>query len=197
MTTVTGNNDSYIDKKKAPGYWGLKIPAIIIFIIFAFVAYYIQGIKTKHQVERDTLKEKYNILEQEAAATDKVKKQRIDYFKKYFFLDFPSQFSYQSSDFTRRLSLIKPQDIKLTKIAIIPQRQTFSFTLTGSVNGQRFIPGQKEIKLSLFVKAIQQIPGVIHASTNAETDNQNAQENIQHDQGKGNNFIITGQGEIQ
>ena len=126
-------------KSKLPGerlprrLLGLGIStAVIVSILMAGIVYF-EGIKGSYRQDIQGVQKTFRSLSRNAGIIENTKLQRVDYFKKSLFADFPPRYSYSAANFIRRLSLITGEDIRLGKLEIKPGGQDFSFVLTGSI----------------------------------------------------------------
>ena len=112
---------------------GFIIAASIILIILTGVTIHFQKIKNSHQKEFEQVKKTYLSVNKNAAEIEKSKKQRIDFFKRRFYLNLPLKYTYSAANFTRKLSLIAAGKIRFTKMEITPGNHTFTFLLKGRI----------------------------------------------------------------
>lgn len=112
---------------------GLGISTAVIVSILIAGTVYFEGIKGSYRQDIQGTQKTFQSLSRNAGMIESTKLQRVDYFKKSFFADFPPRYSYSAANFIRRLSLITGEDIRLRKLEIKPRGQDFSFVLTGSI----------------------------------------------------------------
>jgi hypothetical protein len=121
-------------KEKTPyRFMGLRISAAVIAVILIGSTIWFEGVKSSYLQDIKEIKKTYLFLSKNAAAIDHTKRQRVDYFKKRFFAEIPLRYSYGTSNFVRRLSLINAEGIELEKLEMKPRGQDFSFVLNGRV----------------------------------------------------------------
>jgi len=135
-------------KSKLPGerlprrLLGLGIStAVIVSILIAGIVYF-EGIKGAYRQDIQGIQKTFRSLSRNAGMIENTKLQRVDYFKKSFFMDFPPRYSFSAANFIRRLSLVTGKDIRLGKLEIKPGGQDFSFVLTGSIASGNNIAAQ-------------------------------------------------------
>jgi len=126
-------------KSKLPGerlprrLLGLGIStAVIVSILIAGIVYF-EGIKGSYRQDIREMQKTFRSLSKNAGIIENTKLQRVAYFKKSFFVDFPPRYSFSAANFIRRLSLITGEEIRLGKLEIKPGGQDFSFVLTGGI----------------------------------------------------------------
>jgi len=112
---------------------GLRISAAVIAVILIGSTIWFEGVKNSYQQDIKEVKKTYLFLSKNAAAIDHTKRQRVDYFKKRFFAEIRLRYSYGTSNFVRRLSLINAEGMELEKLEMKPRGQDFSFVLNGRV----------------------------------------------------------------
>jgi hypothetical protein len=109
--------------------WGFFIAFGIVLILLIGAAVYLLNIKWALQEEIDAVKKRDIAAGVAVAAFEDVRNQRLDFFKKRFFLDIPLKVSYTSANFIGRLGMIVPPDISLTDLRLVPSPQKVTFTL--------------------------------------------------------------------
>jgi len=126
--------EEFTEKERLPRRLvGLGIStAVIASILIAGTVYFV-GIKGSYRQDIKGTQKTFQSLSRDAGLIENTRHQRVDYFKKSFFAEFPPRYSYSAADFIRRLSLITAEDIRLGKLEIKPRGQDFSFVLTGSI----------------------------------------------------------------
>jgi hypothetical protein len=114
---------------------GLGISAAVIGAVLIGSAIWLGKVKGSYTQDIEGTRKTYDSLSENAGVIDTTRRQRADYFRKRSFADSPPRYSYGTSDFIRRLSLIAAQGIKLVELQIQPLSggQDFSFTLNGSI----------------------------------------------------------------
>ncbi len=121
---------------------GLRISAAVIAVILIGSTIWFEGVKNSYQQDIKEIKKSYLFLSKNAAAIDHTKRLRVDYFKKRFFAEIPLRYSYGTSNFVRRLSLITAEGIELEKLEMKPLGQDFSFVLNGMIIADNDIRAQ-------------------------------------------------------
>lgn len=123
---------------------GLGISAAVIGAILIGSTIWLEKVKGSYTQDIEGTRKTYNSLSKNARAIDTTKRQRADYFRKRFFADFPFRYSYGTSDFIRRVSLIAAEGIQLVELQILPLSggQDFSFALNGSIAAEDNIDAQ-------------------------------------------------------
>ncbi len=126
--------EEFTEKERLPRRLvGLGISTTVIASILIAGAVYFEGIKASYRQDIEGTKKTFQSLSRNAGLIEETKHQRVDYFKKSFFAEFPPRYSYSAANFIRRLSLIATGDIRLRKLEIKPRGQDFAFVLTGSI----------------------------------------------------------------
>jgi hypothetical protein len=132
---------------------GLRIFTGIVIAAMTAGAIYFQGVKNSHKKELDKTMANYHAIKENVSRVEKVKQQRIVFFKNRLLTDFPMQYSFVSANFIRRLSLIDSPGINLANIEIIPQGQGILFSIAGNVEKGNKIA--MESKFSRFKSAVE------------------------------------------
>ncbi len=112
---------------------GLRISAVVIAVILAGSTIWFEGVKSSYKQDIKKIEKTYLSLSENAKAIENTKRLRVDYFKKRFFAEIPTRYSYGASNFIRRLSLIYAEGIELKKLEMKPLEQDFSFVLSGAI----------------------------------------------------------------
>lgn len=118
---------------------GLRIFAAVIAVILIGSTIWFEGVKNSYQQDIKEVEKNYLLLSQNAAAIEHTKGLRVDYFKKRFFAEIPLRYSYGTSNFVRRLSLIAAGGVAFEKLEMNPRGQDFSFVLNGRVTADNDI----------------------------------------------------------
>ncbi|MCI0470538.1 MAG: hypothetical protein L0Y73_02660 [Candidatus Aminicenantes bacterium] len=135
MEKIDAVNAELIDKKPRPKkFWGLRIAAVAAAAGLIALTIYIQGVRGFHKKRLEAARSKYDEVYHKVSLVENAKKQRIDFFRNRFFIDFPVKYSYSSADFIRRLSLIAAAGIKLSNIELTPAGQNVGFSIDGSAS---------------------------------------------------------------
>ncbi len=121
---------------------GLRISAAVIAVILVGSTTWFEGVKSSYKQDIKKTEKTYLSLSKNAEAIDNTKRLRVEYFKKRFFAEIPTRYSYGTSNFVRRLSLIYAEGIELKKLEMKPLGQDFSFALSGSISGHNTIDAQ-------------------------------------------------------
>jgi hypothetical protein len=133
-------------KKTSPRFMGLRISAAVIAVILIGSTIWFEGVKNSYQQDIKEIEKTYLFLNKTAAAIDHTKRLRVDYFKKRFFAEIPIRYSYGTSNFVRRLSLITAEGIALKKLEMKPLGQDFSFVLNGRIIAHNTISAQAQFQ---------------------------------------------------
>ncbi len=123
-------------EERLPRRWvGLGIAAAVIGALLIGSTIWLEKVKGSYTQDIEDTHKTYASLNNNARVIENTKQQRADYFRKRLFADFPLRYSYGTSDFIRRLSLIAAQGIEGVELQILPLPggQDFSFTLNGSI----------------------------------------------------------------
>lgn len=134
--TQPGQDSLSARKERPPRRWGgLGISAAVIGALLMGSTIWLEKVKGSYTQAIEDTHKTYASLSNNARVIENTKQQRADYFRKRLFADFPPGYSYGTSDFIRRLSLIAAQGIELTELQIQPLSggQDFSFTLNGII----------------------------------------------------------------
>lgn len=127
--------DEFTEKERLPRRLvGLGISTAVIVSILIAGTVYFEGIKGSYTEDIQGIQQTFQSLSRNAGAIESTKHQRVDYFKKSFFAEFPPRYSYGAANFIRRLSFIAAEDIRLRRLEIKPRGQDLSFALTGSID---------------------------------------------------------------
>lgn len=135
MEKIDAVNSRLIEKEPRPKkFWGLRIAAAVVIAGLIALTIYIQGVRGFHKEQLDAAKSKYNDVYHKVTLVENAKKQRIDFFRNRFLIDFPLKYSFSSADFIRRLSLVVAAGIKLSHIELKPMGQNVGFSIDGSAS---------------------------------------------------------------
>jgi len=175
-------------KAKPPGRKpiGLLITGGIILIILIASTIYFENIRGPYKKEVEKIKETYLSVSKNADIIKTTKKQRVDFFKRRFYIDFPLKYAYSTANFTRKLSLITPKEIELLDMEIKPANQSFTFLLNGRVRALSDISAQ--LRFREFYRTLERFEDVLQITSS--TDKKNAGQIRFY-------FTINGEAELQ
>lgn len=141
-------------------FLGLAISAVIIAAVLTAGILYFQNIKESYKKKIENLRDTYQDLNRDASVIEETKRQRINFYKRRHYLDFPLKYSYAAADFIRRLSLIVPGKIKLIEVEINSADQSFTFLLYGKIKSDNNI--KTKSKFLEFYRELEQFEDLIH-----------------------------------
>lgn len=133
-----------------------RVWPVFFFLILAVVSLLLHMEKSHRQKEVVEAKQQFSAMV-DARPVEKVKAQRVRFYKIQYYLGYPSIVSYAVADFVRRLSAtIPPRQVR--DLQIDPASQDFSFRLTVSV----FAVGPEAARLAVsgFCEEIRNFPEV-------------------------------------
>ncbi len=115
---------------------GLTISTIIIATILSGSIFYFEGIKNSYKSDVKEMEKIFLSLGKNSTMIMETKTQRIDLFKRRFYLDFPARYAYSTAEFTRKLSMIATTNIELLDLEMTPTNQNFKFKLDGRITAE-------------------------------------------------------------
>ncbi|UCH94343.1 MAG: hypothetical protein JSV88_29305 [Candidatus Aminicenantes bacterium] len=139
---------------------GLGIFTAVILAILTAATLYFQNIKDSYIKDTKKINQTYLWLSENAAAIEETKKQRADYYKRRYYLDFPLKYSYSAANFVRRLSLIATKEIELIEIEINPAVESLTFLLKGRIKADNNI--ETRAKFMEFFRELKQFEDILH-----------------------------------
>jgi hypothetical protein len=142
---------------------GFSVSAAIIGAILISATIYFEGIKGSYKQDIRKIQRTYANLNTNAGQIAATKKQRADFFKRRYYLDFPMQYSYGAANFIRKLSLISADDIRLTELELKPGGQTFTFKLDGWIKAGDNIGAQS--RFLEFYRKLKDFEEIIDATS--------------------------------
>ncbi|MGE5340738.1 MAG: hypothetical protein ACM3SY_04570 [Candidatus Omnitrophota bacterium] len=150
--------------KLAPRLLGFSISGAIIACILFGSVFYFENIKKSYVEDIAKIKKSYTPLDQNIRMIEETKKNRANYYKRRFYMDFPIQYAFAASDFVRKLSLIAASPIELSEIEINPgANQSFTFLLNGRIQGNDNVDTQN--KFLEFYQAIKEFENVLRVDS--------------------------------
>jgi hypothetical protein len=117
------------------GYLGLKIFTGIIISILLTSAIYISAVKHGHQEKLIQVNQTYNKLRNRNKDIEKIKLQRVKFFREQELMVFPAKFSFQAANFIRKLSLIAPEAVSFKELHLDLKNRNLVFCLKGLIAG--------------------------------------------------------------
>ena len=167
--TIPGQDSLSARKERLPRRWvGLGISAAVIGALLIAGTIWLEMVKASYTQAIEDTHKTYASLSNNARVIENTKQQRADYFRKRLFADFPPGYSYGTSDFIRRLSLIAAQGIELTELQIQPLSggQDFSFTLNGSITAADNLNARaKFLRFYLALKTFENMMQITYSDT--------------------------------
>lgn len=142
---------------------GLAVTGGIVAIILIGFTIHFESIKSSYKKEIENTKKTYLSVSKEAEIIEKTKQQRVDFFKRRFYIDFPLKYAYSTANFFRKLSLISTQGIEFTEMETNPANQTYTFLLKGRIKARDKNTAQSRFrefyrKLEKFEEVLQITP---------------------------------------
>jgi len=98
-----------------------------------------------------------------AAIIDNTKRERVNFYKRRYFIDFPGQYSFSAANFVRTLGLISPPHIELKELEITPGSQTFHFVLTGRIKAENNTDAQ--VKFLEFFQSLKEFEEILRVDS--------------------------------
>jgi hypothetical protein len=125
---------------------GLSISAAIIAAILTGSTLYFENIKHSYEKNLENIRKTYLDLSKNAAVIEKTKRQRADFYKRRYYIDFPLEYSFAAANFVRQLSLLAMEKIELEGIEINPANQSFTFLLSGRIKAGSNIEARSKFR---------------------------------------------------
>ena len=152
--------EEYKEKARMPGrLLGLGISAAIIAAILTGSTLYFQNIERSYEKDLENMGKTYLALSKNAAVIEETRRQRADFYKRRYYIDFPLEYSFAAANFVRQLSLIATEEIELKEIEINPANQSFTFLLSGRIKAGTNIEARS--KSRKFYRELRQLEDLI------------------------------------
>jgi hypothetical protein len=125
--------------------------------------FYFEGIKNSYKNDVKNIEKTFLSLSKNSTLIMDTKTQRINLFKRRFYLDFPSRYAYAAADFTRKLSQIANPAIDLLNLEINPANQNFKFKLDGRITAEDNVRAQSQFLT--FYQQIKEFDSMLNVSS--------------------------------
>jgi hypothetical protein len=135
--------EEYKEKARMPSRLiGLGISTAIIVAILSGSTFYFQNIKGSYEKDIENIQKTYRSLSKNAAVIEETKAQRVDFYKRRHYIDYPLKYSYTAASLLQRLSEIAPAEVELIEMEMNPAPQSVTFLLTGRIRAGNNIDAQ-------------------------------------------------------